>query len=140
VVPEVPDSTVHKEALERHIIPIGRDEKGRMVLTVGRDSSAAEELQSWVPDAHVVKTLNWVGSASMVNPRFPGGPASGFYCGDDPQAKKVVAQVLRDFGWNPVDMGDLIAARSLEPMVLSWMAVGTQSGNWDHTFTIVRKV
>jgi len=119
--------------------PIGTDEQGRLVLAVGCDSSAAEQLQSWVPDARVVKAFNWVGSASMVKPAFPSGPAAGFLCGDDEDAKALVAGVLRDFGWDPVDMGALIAARGLEPMVLNWMAYGTSTGHWDHAFTVVRK-
>jgi predicted dinucleotide-binding enzyme len=119
--------------------PIGQDETGRLVLTLGRDSSAAERLQAWVPEGRVVKAFNWVGSASMVKPDFPQGPASGFYCGDDPDAKEVVACVLRDFGWDPVDMGALIAARGLEPLVLNWMAYGRMTGRWDHTLTVVHK-
>jgi len=119
--------------------PIGQDDAGNLVLTVCGDSSAAETLQDWLPESRVVKAFCWVGARSMVDPAFEGGPASGFYCGDDSSAKAVVARILRDFGWDPVDVGGLIAARGLEPLVLSWMAYGRCHNTWDHAFKIVRK-
>ena len=119
--------------------PIGEDEKGNLVLAASGDTSGAEHLQRWLPEARVVKAFNWVGAGLMVDPVFEGGPASGFLCGDDAAAKAVVADILRDFGWEPVDLGDLVAARGLEPLVLTWMAYGWQHGTWDHAFKIVRK-
>jgi len=119
--------------------PIGTDAQGRLILTTECSSSAAEQLQSWLPEAKIVKALNYVGNASMVNPGFAGVPAAGFMCGEDDDAKTVVAGILRDFGWDPIDMGGLIAARGLEPMVLNWMAYGTSTGHWDHAFAVVRK-
>ncbi len=92
--------------------PIGTDAQGRMIFLFGGDSSAAEQVQAWAPRARVVKALNYVGVESMVDPVFPGGPPSAFIAGDDEGARDVVAEILRDFGWDPVDMGELIAARN----------------------------
>jgi predicted dinucleotide-binding enzyme len=39
---------------------------------------------------------------------------SGFYAGDDPDAKRTAALLLRDIGLDPVDSGPLEAARMLE--------------------------
>lgn len=119
--------------------PLGRDAAGNVVLLVGRDSSAAEELQRWAPDAKVVKAWCWVGVESMVDPVFEGGPASGFLCGDDAEARAVVSAILRDFGWDPVDLGGLIAARGIEPLVLVWLRYGRMRGTWDHALTLVHR-
>ncbi|GBC98397.1 hypothetical protein HRbin17_00909 [bacterium HR17] len=40
-----------------------------------------------------------------------------FYCGDDRDAKKVVAELIAQVGYRPVDCGDLTAARTLDLMV-----------------------
>lgn len=85
-----------------------------------------------------MKALNWAGVGVRVDPQFKDGPASGFYCGDDSSAKSIVAGILRDFGWEPVDMGGLIEARGLEAFVLTWMAYGRAHGTWNHAFKVVR--
>ena len=58
-----------------------------------------ERLQTAFPSARFVKAFNSVGNASMVNPTFAGGPATMFICGNDAEAKAVVAELLRKFGW-----------------------------------------
>jgi len=118
--------------------PIGQDSAGKMMLVVEPDTSAAEQIQSWMPDAKLVKAFSWVGYRSMVDPCFSEGPASGFLCGDDADAKAIVANILREFGWDPIDMGALSAARALEPLVLLWMAYGRTHGTWDHAVRLVR--
>jgi predicted dinucleotide-binding enzyme len=40
------------------------------------------------------------------------------YCGDDMAAKNVAATLIRDVGFNPLDVGALRTARLLEPFVL----------------------
>ena len=40
------------------------------------------------------------------------------FCGDDEGAKKTAASLIRDVGFNPVDMGGLSAARDVEPFSL----------------------
>jgi predicted dinucleotide-binding enzyme len=39
-------------------------------------------------------------------------------CGDHKAAKKTAAQLIRDVGFNPVDLGELLAARYIEPFSL----------------------
>jgi predicted dinucleotide-binding enzyme len=41
------------------------------------------------------------------------------YCGNDDDAKKVVAQLIRDVGFEPVNAGPLRIARYLEPFTLA---------------------
>jgi hypothetical protein len=40
-----------------------------------------------------------------------------FYCGDDREAKEIVAQLIREVGFRPVDCGPLKVARTLDLMV-----------------------
>ena len=40
------------------------------------------------------------------------------YCGDDSRSKRVVAELIRDVGFDPVDAGPLRIARYTEPFAL----------------------
>jgi predicted dinucleotide-binding enzyme len=40
------------------------------------------------------------------------------YCGGDRRAKRVVARLIRQIGFDPVDCGALAVARYLEPLAL----------------------
>jgi hypothetical protein len=61
--------------------------------------SLLERLQRLAPDARLVKAFSCVGSALMVNPQLPGGKPTMFICGADAGAKRQVAAVLDEFGW-----------------------------------------
>ena len=39
-------------------------------------------------------------------------------CGDDDGAKKIAAELIRDVGFDPVDVGALKLARYMEPFVM----------------------
>lgn len=41
------------------------------------------------------------------------------HCGDDPDAKEIAATLIRDVGFEPVDVGPLRIARYLEPFALA---------------------
>ena len=41
------------------------------------------------------------------------------FCGDDRNAKKITARLIRDVGFEPVDAGPLRVARYLEPFSLA---------------------
>jgi hypothetical protein len=41
----------------------------------------------------------------MVNPQFKGGKPTMFLCGNDEPAKKIVHEILDQFGWETADMG-----------------------------------
>ncbi len=73
-------------------------------LALGHNDSGGEQVQRWLPKAHVVKAFNIVGNAHMFNPQFPGGPPDMFICGNDVEAKKKVTQILSAFGWPTIDI------------------------------------
>lgn len=88
-------------------------------LAVGFNVSGAEMLAQRT-GAHVVEAFNTVWSdvirARMANPAEP--RPSMFYVGDHDNAKQVAATLIRDAGFDPVDVGGLENARLLEPFGL----------------------
>jgi predicted dinucleotide-binding enzyme len=102
-------------------------------------TSAGEEVQKWLPDAHVVKAFNIVGKAHMVDPQFPGGPPDMFIAGNDAGAKETVSGILKDFGWDVVDLGGIESARYLESMAMVWILHYFQTQNGNHAFKLLRK-
>jgi predicted dinucleotide-binding enzyme len=84
-------------------------------------SSAAEQLQSWIPDAHVVAAFSTIWFKDLADPARAGGPISIPIMGADKGAKERTARLIAAIGLEPVDMGDLITARYIENLV--WMEV-----------------
>jgi predicted dinucleotide-binding enzyme len=61
-----------------------------------------------------------------------------FYCGNDPDAKAVVATIIDRFGWEGMDMGTAKAARAIEPLCQLWCLPGFLRNQWTHAFKLVR--
>jgi predicted dinucleotide-binding enzyme len=108
-------------------------------LAVGGQDSAGERVQRWLPKAKVVKAFNSVSGPNMVKPAFSGGPPDMFICGNDDEAKKLVAGFCREFGWGVIDMGGIEAARLLEPLALIYIQNAIRTGNWNCAFKLLRK-
>jgi predicted dinucleotide-binding enzyme len=111
---------------------------GVLRFFTGPNDSLLERLQAAFPEARLVKAFNSVGNAFMVNPAFPGGKPTMFYCGNDTQAKTVVARIIDQFGWEGADMGTATAARALEPLCQLWCIPGLREGRWNHAFRLLR--
>ncbi|MDW8465096.1 MAG: NADPH-dependent F420 reductase [Chloroherpetonaceae bacterium] len=90
-------------------------------LVVPAHTSAAEMIQSWLPETSVVKAYNTIGAKVLAQPLYDGIAATGFYCGNDAEAKAKVAILIQDSGFNPVDCGTLSQARHLETMTLLFL-------------------
>lgn len=102
------------------------------ILSVCNTDSLGEQIQRAFPRVKVVKTLNTVTAALMVNPRLIGdGDHHLFLSGNDAQAKARVSELLGAwFGWKHfIDLGDITTARGVEmylPLWLRlWSALGT---------------
>ena len=94
---------------------------GALGLTVGHNRSGGEMVQDWLPEARVVKTLNQVGAEIMAdNAAMPHRPVM-FMAADDADAKRPVATLLEDLGFEALDAGDLTKARLLEPLAMVWI-------------------
>jgi 8-hydroxy-5-deazaflavin:NADPH oxidoreductase len=95
-------------------------------LAVSNTDSLGEQIQRTFPRTRVVKTLNTVQAAVMVDPAsVGGGDHHVFVSGDDQGAKDRVAELLRDwFGWrNVIDLGDITTSRGVEMYLPLWVRV-----------------
>jgi predicted dinucleotide-binding enzyme len=108
-------------------------------LALGTTDSAGEQVQRWLPDAHVVKAFNIIGNAHMVDPQFPGGPPDMLIAGNDAGAKETVTGILKDFGWAVIDLGGIESSRYLEPMAMVWILHAFQTKTGNHAFKLLRK-
>ena len=104
-----------------------------------QNQSLAEDIQSLLPKAKVVKAFNSVGAGLMVNPHFEQGTPTMFLCGNDAGAKAQVSDVIRQFGWEPFDCGTIVAARALEPLCMLWCIPGFRDNSWTHAFKLLTK-
>jgi 8-hydroxy-5-deazaflavin:NADPH oxidoreductase len=103
------------------------------------NESLMERLQREFSEAHFVKTFNSVGSAFMVDPKFPDGKPTMFICGNDDAAKKTVTRILDEFGWETADMGKAEAARAIEPLCMLWCIPGFLRNEWTHAFKLLHQ-
>ena len=110
-----------------------------MALAYGHTTSSAEQLQARLPRAHVVKSFNAQGAENLANPRYGETAASNFFCGDDADAKRTVATLIADVGFEPIDAGPLASARLLEPLMLLWITCSRTVGTRDIAFKLLRR-
>jgi len=108
-------------------------------LTLGHTDSGGEQVQRWLPGAHVVKAFNSVGYSQMFKPDFPGGPPDMFICGNDNGAKKTVTDILMSFGWSTIDIGGIEGSRVLEPLCVLWVDYAMRANSHSHAFKLLRK-
>lgn len=96
-----------------------------LTLFVKDTDSLGEMLQRAFPNVRLVKTLNAMPAALMVNPQLVGnGDHTVFLSGNDLHAKAQVAALLREFGWHDIlDLGDIATARGTEMMLALGHAV-----------------
>ena len=90
-------------------------------MVIGHATSGAEALAAKVPGADVISAFSTVPSEvlfSVLERRKKGSRPDLVYCGDDKGAKKTAAGLIRDAGFQPVDMGPLSTARYTEPFSL----------------------
>lgn len=93
-------------------------------LSFCNTDSLGERIQSAFPDVRVVKTLNTINAHLMVDPgQLADGDHHIFVSGNDPRAKTLVIQYLKDwFGWKEViDLGDITTSRGAEMLLPLWI-------------------
>src|SRR5262245_38024917 len=88
-------------------------------LAVGLRTSGAEIVARRARGAHVVKAFNTVPVELLrAGLEVLPAPPSVCFCGDDPAAKRRVARLIRELGFEPTDCGRLSSARYLEPLAM----------------------
>ena len=60
-----------------------------------------------------------------------------FICGNDESARKDVARVCDQFGWDVQDLGKAEAARAIEPLCILWCIPGFLFNEWTHAFKVL---
>jgi hypothetical protein len=94
-------------------------------LEIGTTTSGAEQVAAWAPGTSR-KGFNTVGFGIMADPTF--GNRKLFYCGDDGEAKQILARLATELGFDPADAGPLSQARLLEPFALLWISLALKYG------------
>ena len=140
------------EALQQ----IGEDQlKGKIILDIANpldfskgmpptllfcnDTSLGEKIQERFPESKVVKSLNTMSASLMVNPGSLKGKHNVFMSGNDVQAKKMVADLLKAMGWeqnNIIDLGDISTARATEMLLPVWLRLWNNLGHVNFNFHI----
>jgi predicted dinucleotide-binding enzyme len=102
-------------------------------LVLGHTTSGAEELAKKVPDAEIVSAFNNIPSEVLFGVFEARGKATSpsmLYCGDSQAGKDLAATLIRDVGFDPIDLGPLRSARYTEPlaMIIAHLAYGGTEG------------
>jgi 8-hydroxy-5-deazaflavin:NADPH oxidoreductase len=110
---------------------------GVLAYFTDSNDSLLEHLQAAVPAAKFVKAFNSVGAYKMIRPSYAEGRPSMFICGNDVDAKAVVAGLVSSLGWDVEDMGTSAAARAIEPLCRLWCIKGFTANEWTHAFKLL---
>jgi len=109
---------LHGKVVVSCSLPMNADDTD---LALAHTSSGAEVLAKRLRGAHFVAAFGTVPSEVLfgvfARKRRAKRP-SLLYCGDDRRAKEVGARLIRDVGFEPVDVGPLRMARYTEPFTL----------------------
>jgi predicted dinucleotide-binding enzyme len=99
-------------------------------LSVVNTDSLAEQIQRALPETFVVKSLNTVNAAVMIEPHRVPGQHTVFVSGNDARAKGRVMDFLRTLGWQSIiDLGDITSARAAEQLLPLWVRLFSALGN-----------
>jgi predicted dinucleotide-binding enzyme len=109
-------------------------------LSVKDTDSLGEQIQRAFPEARVVKSLNTVTAAVMVDPSTVGdGDTTVFVAGDDEESRHQVSELLRELGWlDIVELDGLQNARGLEMWLPLWVRLMGALGTGQFNIKLVR--
>jgi predicted dinucleotide-binding enzyme len=81
-----------------------------------------------------VKAFNIYGYENLEDSSYPGNNVRPvmMFCGDDRDAKQVVALLVEQLGWRPLDVGGIEQALHLEHMTLLWVRMVRVDGHSPH--------
>lgn len=109
----------------------------RFTATVG--NSLGEQVQRMLPASNVVKAFNSIGVAVMTDPMFDGQAATHFIAGDSEAAKLEATELIREFGWDVVDVGGIDQSFFLEALASLWVNYALKTGSWNQAFRLLRR-
>jgi NADPH-dependent F420 reductase len=104
------------------------------------EGSLAAAVAKAAPKARVVKGFNTFGAEFHKDPGRAGVATEVFLASDDAEAKKLVCDVAKRSGFDPVDAGPLRNAAVLENLAMLWIHLATVGGRGrDFTFVMAKK-
>jgi 8-hydroxy-5-deazaflavin:NADPH oxidoreductase len=121
--------------------PLEFSAEGALTLTVCNTDSVGEQIQRELPETRVVKALNTMNNAVMVDPSRVPGSHEAPMAGNDDAAKREVAALLQSFGWpseSIIDLGDISAARGMEMWLPLWLRLFQALGTGDFNLHLAR--
>lgn len=96
------------------------------------ETSNAEQIQTLIPEAYVVKAFNTMSWRAMVEPDSTGGPVTVPIVGNDAEAKAVIAALISGIGLEPADLGPVRYAHILEGMYYLWGNAAAQGHGFNY--------
>ena len=88
--------------------PIAPDGKGGFTKIIGKDESAGQILKGLLPaGATLIKALGSLGAASLAGAAHRKPSAVLFYASDDHAVKSRIEELIRDNGFEPVNIGGI---------------------------------
>ena len=112
---------------------------GKVVVDATNNLSggpAGLDIAELVPDARYVKAFNTVFATFMHDTPPSEPPPALVFCGDEADAKEIVAELIGDLGFEPVDVGGAEATpwvESLAQLVIT-LAYGLRRGPFVYRF------
>lgn len=106
-------------------------------LALGFLTSGVELLQSQARRAKFFKAFNATCVGVLARPDLPEGKAAIFVAGPPGPDKTIVKRLAGDVGFEPIDAGELRAARLLEPLAMLTMQLALGKG--DVAFVMARR-
>jgi len=102
---------------------------------LGSVQSGTERIQALLPETKVVKAFSIYGFENFEENAFPDSEVAPvmMFCGDDGAAKVTVGGLVRELGWQPLDVGGAAQALHLEHMTLLWVRLVRMGGHSPHT-------
>jgi hypothetical protein len=116
---------------------------GKIVVDVSNrpiqaGASIAQDLQSRIPDARIVKAFNTAFATVQADPIVDGVPADAFVAGDDADARAAVLALAAAIGFRPIDAGGLEFSGTLEGMAWLNISLNMQHGwAWQDAWKLV---
>eukprot|EP01041_Mallomonas_annulata_P008245 gene8245-16961_t len=113
-------------------------EKGVLTLSGGFGTSNGEIIQNLLPHSSVVKAFNTVGENMFYKPKVNHPPPSMFICGNDAIAMSIVKDITIEFGWEPIDVGDITMSHYIESMAMVWLTCAIRTGSRHMAFKMLK--
>lgn len=120
--------------------PLDFSKGGPPRLDSSPGDSGGEKVQRWLPLSKVVKAFNIINAYIMVGPEREEGDPDLFICGNDQEAKNLITEISRKWGWkNIIDLGDIAESYWLEALAMVWIHYGFKYNIWTHAFKLLKK-